>query len=104
VAALLQTSCSNCHNGTRHVDLRTTGLYPRLTGMLTAGSATMMGCASMALVVPGNTATSLLSKALHGAVSGCTTGVMPKACAGANCLTAAQIATIEGWIAAGAPM
>ena len=111
VAQIMGMSCGTgmCHDGTAHVDLRNnSGLYDRLKGS-PAGSNTMTACKSMKLVVPNDASMSVLSKVVKASLSGCTNARMPDECSttSANprrCLTQAQIDTIDGWIAAGAPM
>ncbi len=109
VSAIMGMSCGTgtCHDGTMHVDLRnTTGLHDRMIGMPT-GSKTMAMCKTKALVVPNSPTTSVISQVIKAATPGCTNNRMPDNCPGGMparaCLTAAQIATIDGWINAGAP-
>ncbi|MES1165366.1 MAG: hypothetical protein ABUR63_06410, partial [Verrucomicrobiota bacterium] len=63
------------------------------------------------LIVPGSPSTSLISDKIHGGTAlGSMCGVrMPYMCSATSstpraCLTAAQIATVDNWINAGAPM
>jgi hypothetical protein len=90
-----------------HIDLTNPAtLHARLVDFSPAGTKTMAGCKTMKVVTASDTANSLLSKVIKGAVQGCTNARMPDNCPGGMparaCLTAAQIATIDGWISAGA--
>jgi hypothetical protein len=112
VAQILGTSCGTgtCHQGAMHVDLRNNaGLHARLVSAMPAGTQVMAQCRTRTLVVPSNPAMSVISQVIKAAVTGCTTTRMPQMCSTTSatprrCLTAAQIATIDGWIMAGAPM
>jgi hypothetical protein len=103
VAALLMTNCAQCHDGTAHTDLRTSGLYARLVGKHSIASAAA-ACVSQTLVVASNASMSLISRKVHGTnLNGCGSQ-MPRGCnPGTTCLTAAQMNTIDSWIDAGAP-
>ena len=108
VAMILGTSCGTgtCHMGGAHSDLRnTTGLYARVVGAKSLGAM----CNTKTLVVPNDTANSAISQVINAAFTGCTTARMPNMCSATSanpraCLTTAQIATIDSWIMAGAPM
>jgi len=110
VASLLATSCATgtCHQATDHLDLRNNaGLYARLVGVKPTGTKVMTGCGTV--VVAGSPSTSLLSKAVKASVSGCTNARMPDECSTSSsnpraCLTTTQIAVIDAWITANAPM
>ena len=112
VATLLNGSCvgGTCHDGSAHVDLRNnSGLYMRLVNMSPSASKTMATCKTMKLVVPNDTATSVLSQIIKAKVTGCSNARMPDECSTNSsnpraCLTTAQISTIDSWITAGAPM
>lgn len=111
VAGILGMSCGTgpCHNGVQHVDLRNTpGLYMRIVDAMPAAPNTMAACKTRKLVLPGQAAMSVLSRIIKAPETGCgarmpdncsTTMAMPR-----RCLNAAEIAAIDGWIAAGAPM
>ena len=68
----------------------------------------MTQCRTKSYIIPNDTANSVISRIIKAAVTGCgarmpddcsTSATNPRAC-----LTAAQIATIDGSIMAGAPM
>jgi hypothetical protein len=108
VAQILGTSCGtgNCHNGQEHTDLRNnTGLYGRIVNGMPSGSRVMSSCTSRTLIEPNDVASSVIAQTIMASVSGCTNARMPDDCPSAmrQCLTAAQISTITGWIMAGAP-
>jgi len=111
VAMILGTSCGtgNCHQAGPHIDLRNNAtLHARLVGAMPNGTNTMAACKMKTMVVPSDLTMSVLSQIVKAAVPGCSNGRMPDDCSptGTNprpCLTAAQIATIDGWIMAGAP-
>jgi hypothetical protein len=111
VSAILGMSCGTgmCHQPAGpHVDLTNSAtLRARLVDFLPNGMRTMAGCKTMKVVTASDAANSLLSKVIKGTVQGCTNARMPDECPGGMparaCLTAAQIATIDGWINAGAP-
>ncbi|MES1204739.1 MAG: hypothetical protein ABUS79_02265 [Pseudomonadota bacterium] len=106
VSALLTTACASCHNGMNHTDLRAAGLHARIVAKAPMPSTNAM-CTSQMLVVAGNPAMSLLLSKVKGTTLGGCGAKMPAMCTtgGARpCLTAPQIATIESWIMAGAPM
>jgi hypothetical protein len=111
VAQILMSSCtaSKCHDGASgnaKTDLRNnSGLYMRLVNAAQSGE---MGtaCNGKILVVPSQPTMSLLYQKVSGTgiPNGCGDR-MPDGCpTKASCLTSAQIATIQAWIAAGAPM
>ncbi len=110
VATILGTSCGTgtCHQGGNHVDLRNTaGLHGRIVGVMPTGTNVAAGCTTMPLVVAGMT-TGVLNLKVKAAVTNCGAR-MPMACSPTSttpraCLTAAQIATIDAWALAGAPM
>jgi hypothetical protein len=115
VTALFATNCVPCHNGMKHTDLRAAGLYARIVNASTLSTLTTNAmCTSQKLIVPNSPAMSLISNKVHGTnLGGCgarmpymcsTTATMPAPASPPACLTTAQIATIDGWISAGAPM
>lgn len=110
VATILGTSCGTgtCHQGGTHQDLRNdAGLHDRIVGKMPVGTKANAMCLTKTLVVPSNPATSVISQVIKAATPGCTNARMPDNCPGGMparaCLTAAQIATIDAWITAGAP-
>lgn len=108
VTALFAANCTSCHDGTNHTDLRATGLYARIVNQSPTKS-TVAACESQKLIVPGNTAMSLISNKIKGTNLGGCNGRMPDGCSttSANprpCLTTAQIAIVDSWINASAPM
>ena len=108
VTSLFAANCTSCHDGTNHTDLRATGLYARIVNQSPTKS-TVAACESQKLIVPGNTAMSLISNKIKGTNLGGCNGRMPDGCSttSANprpCLTTAQIAIVDSWINAGAPM
>ena len=112
VAQILGASCGTgtCHNGSPHVDLRnTTGLRTRIVNAMPMGTGVPAACRAMTLVVPGSPSTSLLSQIVKAPVTACGTSRMPDSCSTSStiprgCLTTSQIAMIDAWITAGAPM
>lgn len=106
VAQIIQSRCaSECHGQQEGLenrnDLRTADLgafYTRLTTPLMTDH-----CYGKKLVVPGNVKESLLVVAIKGEENDCVLPRMPINCEGDACLPAADIQTIESWIAAGAP-
>jgi hypothetical protein len=96
-----------CHQGGAHHDLRnSTGLYARLVSAMPVGTNVMAACKAKTLIVPKDPATSVISQVIKASAMGCTNARMPDNCgtAARPCLTPAQIAMIDGWIMAGAPM
>ena len=104
VTALFAANCVSCHDGTAHTDLRASGLYSRIVNQNATKS-----CTTQKLIVPNSPSTSLISNKIKGTnLGGC--GVrMPNGCSTTSsnpraCLTTTQIATVDNWINAGAPM
>jgi hypothetical protein len=104
VTAILQLNCgSKCHSGEREDLINLTGdpeaLYARLTSPLDTDL-----CYRATPVQRGSAATSLLARVVKAEVSTpCPLPRMPAGCAQNNeCLGAADIAVIDGWINAGA--
>jgi hypothetical protein len=108
VAMILGMNCGTgtCHMGGAHSDLRNNaGLYARIVGAKALG----MSCNTKTLIVPSSTATSAISQVIKGPFTGCSDARMPNQCSPTSampraCLTTAQIAVIDSWITAGAPM
>lgn len=104
VSAIIQLNCgSKCHSGEREDIINLTGapetLYARLTSPLDTDL-----CYRATPVQRGSAATSLLARVLKAEISSpCPLPRMPAGCAQNNeCLNAADIAIIDGWINAGA--
>ncbi len=99
VTALFAANCIGCHTGTPHTDLRAAGLYARIVNQ----NDTKAPCTAQKLIVPNNPAMSLISNKIKGTnLNGCGNR-MPSGCT-TKCLMPAQIATVDNWINAGAPM
>lgn len=82
-------------------DLRTADLgrfYTHLTTPLMTDI-----CYGKTLVVPGDAAASALIAAVKDEEPNCAIEKMPVGCQGDACLSAADIAMLESWIASGAP-
>jgi hypothetical protein len=105
VAAIIQANCgSKCHSGEREdiINLAATDagtLYTHLTSPLDTDL-----CYQVVPVQRGSAATSLLARVIKTEISApCPLPRMPAGCAETNdCLSDADIATIDGWINAGA--
>jgi hypothetical protein len=104
VTAILQANCgSKCHSGEREDLINLTGtpetLYARLTSPLDTDL-----CYRVVPVQRGSAATSLLARVVKAEITApCPLPRMPAGCAQSNeCLSDADIATIDGWINAGA--
>ena len=118
VRLVFDTSCNSCHNGTGTgatrvklsanftgaTPLSDTDLHATLTAALPDATAT---CGGKILVVPGDVASSFLVTKLtvDSPVCAAATNRMPFGCStdASKCLSDADIATIKGWITAGAP-
>jgi hypothetical protein len=92
-----------CHTGAAKPDgnlgLATqTTAYANLVGKAASG---MMCMGKGTLIVPGNSATSILYSKISSATPVCG-AQMPKGCKGTMCLSMADVATIKSWIDAGA--
>jgi hypothetical protein len=106
VSDIIAKSCAACHDGSKHSDLRATGLYERLMSPPKSTSGVDADCKA-AFVVPNMPEKSLLV-AIVGADDGPRAGCavrMPYMCGknGTDCLTDAAVQTIRDWISAGAP-
>jgi hypothetical protein len=105
VAAIIQANCgSKCHSGEREDIINLSGadpgtLYTHLTSPLDTDL-----CYQVVPVQRGSAATSLLARVIKAEISApCPLPRMPAGCAETNdCLSDADIATIDGWINAGA--
>jgi hypothetical protein len=104
VTAIIQANCgSKCHSGEREDIINLTGTSDTLYARLTSPLDTDL-CYRVVPVQRGSAATSLLARVLKAEITApCPLPRMPAGCAGTNeCLGAADIATIDGWINAGA--
>ncbi len=104
VTALFAANCVACHDGSAHTDLRSSGLYARIVNQNATKS-----CTTQKLIVPNSPSTSLISNKIKGTNLGGCGARMPYQCSTTSsnpraCLTTAQIATVDNWINAGAPM